>query len=61
MPTVVVPVGFDPDGISVGMEFLGKLYDEKTVISLAYSYEQAAPNRKLPPTTPNIGVEIIKY
>jgi len=61
LPTIVVPTGFNSDGVSVGLEILGKLYDEKTVISIAYAYEQAAPHRKLPPTTPLLGVEKISY
>jgi amidase len=61
LPTIVVPVGFNTDGVSVSLEILGKLYDEKTVISIAYAYEQAAPHRKLPATTPLIGVEKITY
>jgi len=35
------------DGVSVGLEVLGKLYDEPTVIRLAYALEQAL----LPETT----------
>jgi Asp-tRNA(Asn)/Glu-tRNA(Gln) amidotransferase A subunit family amidase len=61
LPTIVVPIGFNTDGVSVGLEFLGKLYDEATVIRLAYAYEQAAPHRKLPPTTPLLGIEQIAY
>lgn len=61
LPTIVVPTGFNTDGVSVGMEILGKLYDEPTVIGIAYAYEQAAPHRKLPPTTPLLGVEKISY
>lgn len=61
LPTIVVPVGFNTDGVSVGMEVLGKLYDEKTVIAIAYAYEQAAPHRKLPATTPLLGVEKLSY
>ena len=61
LPTIVVPIGFNTDGVSVGLEFLGKLYDEPTVIRLAYAYEQAAPNRKLPPTTPLLGIEKLTY
>jgi Asp-tRNA(Asn)/Glu-tRNA(Gln) amidotransferase A subunit family amidase len=61
MPTITVPAGFNTDGVSVGLEILGKLYDEATVIRLAYAFEQAAPNRKLPPTTPLLGVEKIRY
>jgi Asp-tRNA(Asn)/Glu-tRNA(Gln) amidotransferase A subunit family amidase len=61
LPTIVVPVGFNTDGVSVGMEILGKLYDEATIVRLAYAFEQAAPNRKLPPTTPLLGIEKITY
>lgn len=61
LPTIVVPIGFNTDGVSVGLEFLGKLYDEATVIRLAYAFEQAAPHRKLPPTTPLLGVEKLRY
>src|SRR5687768_7395579 len=59
LPTIVVPAGFNTDGVSVNLEILGKLYDEKTVVALAYGLEQAAPNRKLPPTTPLLGIEKI--
>lgn len=61
LPTIVVPVGFNTDGVGVGMEFLGKLYDEATLVRLAYAFEQAAPHRKLPPTTPLLGIEKITY
>jgi Asp-tRNA(Asn)/Glu-tRNA(Gln) amidotransferase A subunit family amidase len=61
LPTIVVPAGFNTDGVGVGLEFLGKLYDEATLVRLAYAFEQAAPNRKLPPTTPLLGVEKISY
>lgn len=61
LPTMVVPVGFNKDGVSVALEILGKLYDENTVVRLAYAYEQAAPNRRLPATTPLLGIEKIEY
>jgi Asp-tRNA(Asn)/Glu-tRNA(Gln) amidotransferase A subunit family amidase len=61
LPTIVVPVGFNIDGVSVSLEILGKLYDEPTVIKLAYAYEQAEPHRKLPASTPLLGVEKISY
>lgn len=61
LPTLTVPAGFNIDGVPVGMEFIGRLYDESTLIRIAYAYEQAHPQRKLPATTPLIGVETIKY
>ncbi len=61
LPTFTVPAGFNTDGVPVGMEILGKLYDEPTIIRLAYAYEKANPQRKLPATTPLLGIEKLEY
>ncbi len=61
LPTLVVPAGFNNDGVPVSLEILGKLFDEATVVRLAYAYEQAHPNRKLPAKTPLLGIEKIAY
>lgn len=61
LPTMTVPAGFNTDGVPVGMEILGRRYDEATVIRLAYAYEHASPHRKLPKTTPLLGIEKIEY
>lgn len=61
LPTIVVPVGFNTDGVGVSLEILGKLYDEATIVRLAYAYEQADPHRKLPATTPLLGIEKIEF
>ncbi len=44
-----VPMGFSNDNLPVGLQFLGKMYAEPTLIKLAYSYEQGTKFRK-PPT-----------
>ena len=51
-PAVSVPAGTTDDGVPVGLEFMGVPYDEHTLVSLAYAYEQAADPREAPPTTP---------
>ena len=61
LPTLTVPAGFNIDGVPVGIEFLGRHFDEATIIRIAYAYEQAHPQRKLPATTPLIGVETLSY
>ena len=61
MPTMTLPAGFNTDGVPVGIEFMARLYDEATLIRLAYAYERTAPHRRLPPTTPPIGVERLGY
>lgn len=50
-PAITVPAGFTTDGLPVGIEFLGRAYDEGKLIKLAYSYEQGTQHRKAPMLT----------
>jgi len=52
LPAMVVPAGFDPDGLPVGVELLGAAFAEPKLISLGYALEQATRYRRLPSTTP---------
>ena len=61
LPTLTVPAGFNTDGVPVGIEFIGRHFSEATLLRLAYAYEQASPQRKLPPTTPLLGSEVLTY
>lgn len=47
-PAFVVPMGFMDGNLPTGIEFLGRMYSEPTLIKLAYSYEQGKKNR-IPP------------
>ena len=40
------------DGLPVGLEFLGRAWDEATLFKLAYAYEQATHHRRPPEATP---------
>ena len=40
IPGISVPCGLS-DGLPVGLQFLGKAFDERTVLSIAHAYEQA--------------------
>ncbi|GIP20285.1 amidase family protein [Paenibacillus sp. J22TS3] len=51
-PAISVPAGFTDDGLPVGIEFLGRAFDEGTLIKLAYSYEQGTHHRKSPVLAP---------
>jgi Asp-tRNA(Asn)/Glu-tRNA(Gln) amidotransferase A subunit family amidase len=57
-PAVTFPGGFStptataPLGVPVGAELLGRDYSEPLLLSLAYSFEQAAKVRKPPQSTP---------
>lgn len=41
-PCVVLPSGFNADGEPVSITFIGQLYDEATVLAVAWKYQQAA-------------------
>ena len=52
LPAIVVPGGFTPDGLPVGVELLGRDWSEPLLIKLAYAYEQATRHRRPPAGTP---------
>lgn len=54
MPAMAIPVGFTSDGLPVGLELLGRSFDEATLISIAAGYEAHTDHRRLPATTPPI-------
>ena len=41
LPAISVPCGFSPDGMPIGLQFVGRAFDEATVLRAAYAYEQA--------------------
>lgn len=53
-PAVTVPVGFSkptataPIGVPIGMDILGKPFDDALLIKIAYAFEQATKARKAP-------------
>jgi Asp-tRNA(Asn)/Glu-tRNA(Gln) amidotransferase A subunit family amidase len=52
VPIVAVPAGFTADNLPVGITFMGRPYDDGTMLKLAYAYEQATHHRRPPSTTP---------
>jgi amidase len=55
LPAIVVPGGFTPDGLPVGVELLGRAWSEPQLIKFAYAYEQATHHRRPPASTPALG------
>ncbi|MGG6312026.1 amidase family protein [Paenibacillus macerans] len=51
-PAITVPAGFTTDGLPVGIEFLGRAFDERTLLKLTYSYEQGTHHRRAPKLAP---------
>lgn len=52
LPAITVPAGFTPLGLPMGMELLGRAFDDARLVALAYAYEQAAGIRRAPAATP---------
>lgn len=62
MPAVVMPAGYTKaTNGPIAIEFLGMPFSEPTLFKLAYSFEQGAKLRKLPPTTPALAGEVFSY
>ena len=40
-PSITLPIGFDKDGMPVCISFIGKLFDEATLVAFANAYQQA--------------------
>jgi amidase len=47
-PAFTVPMGFTYDNLPAGLQFLGRSFDEPTLIKYVYAYEQATHHRKAP-------------
>lgn len=47
-PAFTVPMGFTKNNLPAGLQFLGRMYDEPTLIKLTYSYEQGTKHRRKP-------------
>lgn len=58
-PAITVPAGFTEDGLPVGLEFLGRAYDEPTLLGLTYAFEQGTLFRRPPSSTPPLESEPI--
>ena len=48
LPSISMPGGFTKEGLPVGVQILGKSFDEATLLKIAHSYEQYAKPRKGP-------------
>jgi aspartyl-tRNA(Asn)/glutamyl-tRNA(Gln) amidotransferase subunit A len=43
-PSLSVPCGNTSEGLPIGLQFIGKLFDEATAYRLGYAYEKAIAN-----------------
>lgn len=51
-PAFTIPMGFTTGNLPAGIQFLGRLFDEPTLLRLAYAYEQTTHHRTSPKRFP---------
>jgi len=49
VPAMSVPCGFTSNNLPVGLQLIGKHFDEETIFKVAYAYEQATDWHKKEP------------
>lgn len=47
-PAFTVPMGFTSSNLPAGLQILGRMFDEATLIEISYAYEQKTKHRKAP-------------
>ncbi|ACM59876.1 aspartyl/glutamyl-tRNA(Asn/Gln) amidotransferase subunit A [Caldicellulosiruptor bescii] len=49
LPAISIPCGFDSNNLPIGLQIIGKAFDEQTILRVAYTYEQNSGYRNLKP------------
>ncbi|MBI4528083.1 MAG: Asp-tRNA(Asn)/Glu-tRNA(Gln) amidotransferase subunit GatA [Deltaproteobacteria bacterium] len=49
LPGLSLPCGFDAEGLPIGLQIIGKHFDESTILRLGFAYEQATEWHKRKP------------
>ena len=49
LPGISVPCGFDSKNLPIGLQFIGKVFDEQTLLKVSYAYEQNTEHHKARP------------
>jgi len=61
LPAVIMPGGYTKKNLPIGIQFVGKPFDDLTLLQVAHGYEQASKRRKPPETTPPLPGEKFTY
>lgn len=50
LPGLVVPCGFDGNKLPIGMQLIGRAFDESTLLRVGYTFEQNSEFSKRKPS-----------
>jgi aspartyl-tRNA(Asn)/glutamyl-tRNA(Gln) amidotransferase subunit A len=50
VPGVSIPCGFNSAGLPIGLQIIGKPFDEETVLRVAYAFEQLTEYHRRKPS-----------
>ena len=46
LPAIVLPCGYDKSGLPIGIQIIGKQFDEQTILNVAYALEKTITKKK---------------
>ena len=61
LPAVIMPGGYTTNNLPIGIQFVGKPFDDLTLLQVAHGYEKASMRRKPPAITPALPGEKFSY
>ncbi len=61
MPAIVVPAGWDAEGLPLALEIMGRPFTDAMLLKIAHGYEQASKHRVSPKSAPALPGETIQY
>jgi len=61
MPAIVVPAGWDAEGLPLSLEIMGRPFSDATILKIAHGYEQVSKHRTAPKSTPPLAGESIPH
>jgi amidase len=61
LPAIIVPGGYTKENLPIGVQFIGRTFDDLTLLKVAHGYEQASHRRKTPALTPSLPGERFEY